>query len=235
MWQLPSTHGTRCFRRGGHPRSARGRRRKRAVRGALGEAGPRRGAEGEAAHARRGQQARRAHPHAGASRCRARAGPSSRATGEGRSRESRRAGQIAEGQVKPAVLHGTSRRSLMNARRIILASIVLLVACGNSLPPRELVDARSVFEKAKTGQASQLKPEMVHEAKVALDQAEQAFVDDSGGDRTRDLSYIAQRKSELAMAQAGQSAAIAQKEQASRDLVSLQAQGLQKAQGELSQ
>jgi len=51
---------------------------------------------------------------------------------------------------------------------------------------------------------------MVHEAKVALDQAEQAFVDVRAGDRTRDLSYIAQRKSELA-SHSRQAAAIAQK------------------------
>src|SRR5262245_64773743 len=100
----------------------------------------------------------------------------------------------------------------MNSRRIIWASI-LLVACGSSLPPRELVDARANYEKAKTGQASQLKPEVVHEAKVALDQAEGAFNDDPNSDRTRDLSYIAGRKAELAMAQAGQAAAIQQKEQ----------------------
>jgi outer membrane protein OmpA-like peptidoglycan-associated protein len=122
----------------------------------------------------------------------------------------------------------------MNSRRIIWASMFLM-ACGSSLPPRELVDARSAYEKAKTGQASQLKPEVVHEAKVALDQAEQSFSDDPDSDRTRDLSYIAERKAELAMAQAGQAGAIAQKEQAARDLMTLQAQGLQKAQGELSQ
>ena len=122
----------------------------------------------------------------------------------------------------------------MNSRRIIWASM-FLIACGSSLPPRELTDARTAFEKAKTGQASQLKPEVVHEAKVALDQAEQSFADDPDSDRTRDLSYIAERKAELAMAQAGQAAAIAQKEQAGRDLMTMQAQGLQKAQGELSQ
>jgi outer membrane protein OmpA-like peptidoglycan-associated protein len=110
-----------------------------------------------------------------------------------------------------------------------------LVACGSTLPPRELTDARSMYEKAKTGQASQLKPEVVHEAKVALDQAEQSFADDPSSDRTRDLSYIAGRKAELSIAQAGQAGAIAQKEQASKDLMTLQAQGLQKAQGELSQ
>ncbi len=122
----------------------------------------------------------------------------------------------------------------MNSRRIAGASI-LLVACGSSLPPRELVDARSAYDKAKTGQASQLKPDLVHEAKVALDQAEWAFNDDPNGDRTRDLSYIAERKAELAMALAGQSAANAQKDQASRDLLSLQAAGLQKSQAELNQ
>jgi outer membrane protein OmpA-like peptidoglycan-associated protein len=122
----------------------------------------------------------------------------------------------------------------MNSWRITAATI-LLVACGASLPPRELVDARASYEKAKTGQASQLKPELVHEAKVALDQAESAFNDDPNSDRTRDLSYIAGRKAELSMALAGQSAAIQQKEQAQRDMMTLQAQGLQKAQGELTQ
>jgi len=121
----------------------------------------------------------------------------------------------------------------MNAWRFVGACF-LLVACGSSLPPRELVDARSAYEKAKTGQAAQLKPEVVHEAKVALDQAEQSFADDPNSDRTRDLSYIAERKSELAIAQAGQSAANQSRDQAQRDLMTLQAQGLQRAQGELS-
>jgi outer membrane protein OmpA-like peptidoglycan-associated protein len=122
----------------------------------------------------------------------------------------------------------------MNFSRILLASIFLF-ACGTTLPPRELTDARSAFEKAKTGQAAQLKPEVVHEAKVSLDQAEQAFADDGDSDRARDLAYVAERKAELAIALGGQAGAIAQKEQAARDLVTLQSQGLQKAQGELSQ
>jgi len=121
----------------------------------------------------------------------------------------------------------------MNSRTMVVACL-LLVGCGSSLPPRELVDARAAYEKAKTGQAAQLKPEVVHEAKVSLDQAEAAFNDDATSDRTRDLSYVAERKAELAMAKASQAAAIAQKDQAARDLLSLQAAGLQKAQGELS-
>ena len=122
----------------------------------------------------------------------------------------------------------------MNSRLFVGASI-LLVACGTSMPPRELVDARSAFERVKTGEAAQLKPEVVHEAKVALDQAEASFADDPDSDRTRDLSYVAQRKAEYAAAQGGLAGAIAQREQATRELQTLQAQGLQKAQGELSQ
>jgi outer membrane protein OmpA-like peptidoglycan-associated protein len=124
----------------------------------------------------------------------------------------------------------------MNSRRIVAVLVALgVAACGSTPPPRELLDARAAFEKAKTGQAAQLKPEVVHEAKVSLDQAEAAFIDDPGADRTRDLSYIAERKAELAMSQAGLAAAQAQKDQAAKDVLSLQTQGLQKAQGELSQ
>jgi outer membrane protein OmpA-like peptidoglycan-associated protein len=122
----------------------------------------------------------------------------------------------------------------MNSRRIIFSAL-LLTACGASTPPKELLDARSAFERARNGQAAQLKPEVVHEAKVSLDQAEASFSDDGNSDKTRDLAYVAQRKSELAVAQAGAAGANAEKEQAAKDLVAAQAQGLQRAQGELSQ
>jgi outer membrane protein OmpA-like peptidoglycan-associated protein len=123
----------------------------------------------------------------------------------------------------------------MNSRLFVAASMLLLVGCGTTMPPRELVDARAAYEKIKTGEAAQLKPEVVHEAKVALDQAEASFADDATSDRTRDLAYVAQRKSEYAGAQGGLAAAVAQRDSATRELQSLQASGLQKAQGELSQ
>jgi len=122
----------------------------------------------------------------------------------------------------------------MNSRRIVFAT-VLLAACGTTMPPKELLDARSAYEKAKMGEAAQLKPEVLHEAKVSLDQAEASFADDGTSDRTRDLSYVAGRKSELAMSQAAAAAAVAQRDQAAKDLTAAQAQGLQKAQGELNQ
>jgi outer membrane protein OmpA-like peptidoglycan-associated protein len=122
----------------------------------------------------------------------------------------------------------------MNSRLLVGASI-LFVACGTNMPPRELVDARAAYEKVKTGEAAQLKPEVVHEAKVALDQAEASFADDATSDRTRDLAYVAQRKAEYAAAQGGLAGAVQQRDAAQRELQMLQAQGLQKAQGELTQ
>jgi DNA repair exonuclease SbcCD ATPase subunit len=117
----------------------------------------------------------------------------------------------------------------MNAHRLVFATL-FLCACGTTMPPRELLEARSAYDKAKSGEALTLKPESLHEAKVALDQAEIAYQDDASSDRTRDLSYVAERKAELAMSLAGQSSAIAQKEQASKEML----QNLQRAQGELT-
>jgi outer membrane protein OmpA-like peptidoglycan-associated protein len=111
---------------------------------------------------------------------------------------------------------------------------VVLIACGSTPPPRELLDAQAAYDRAKAGQAAKLKPEQVHEAKVALDTAQQAFQDDGVTERVIDLSYIAQRKAELSEAEGGFAAAQAQKEQASKDLLDLSSKGLQKAQGELS-
>lgn len=95
---------------------------------------------------------------------------------------------------------------------------VLLAGCGSTPPPKELVDARESYDKIKAGQASQLRPDQVHQAKLALDQAEAAFTDDPGADKTRDLAYIALRKSELAEAEGGLAAAQSSKDQASKDL-----------------
>jgi outer membrane protein OmpA-like peptidoglycan-associated protein len=108
---------------------------------------------------------------------------------------------------------------------------VLVIACGSTPPPRELLDAQAAYDKVKVGQAAKYKPEQVHEAKVALDIAQQAFQDDGVTDRVRDLSYIAQRKAELSDAEAGYAAAQAQKDQASKDILG----GLKQTQGELSQ
>jgi outer membrane protein OmpA-like peptidoglycan-associated protein len=110
------------------------------------------------------------------------------------------------------------------------AGAVLLLGCAAALPPKELVDARAAFQQAQGSQAAQLTPVPLHDAKLSLDAAEQAFQEDATSERTRDLSYVALRKAELARAQGDIAGAAAQKEQATRDLAQLQTQNLQRAQ-----
>lgn len=121
----------------------------------------------------------------------------------------------------------------MKFSRFVWAA-VLLAGCGSTPAPKELVDAREAYDKIKTGQASQLRPDQVHQAKLALDQAEASFTDDPSADKTRDLSYIALRKAELADAEGGLAAAQGLKDQSTKDLSTLTQQGLAKMQGELT-
>lgn len=84
-----------------------------------------------------------------------------------------------------------------------LVAFGLVAACASSPPPRELLDARAAYSRAQAGPAEQLSPATLHDAKVALNRAEQSYADDSDSQQTRDLAYIAQRKVEVAEAQAG--------------------------------
>ena len=96
---------------------------------------------------------------------------------------------------------------------------VCAAGCASSQPPQELLDARSAYQRAQAqgGVAAQFKPDQVHEAKVALDKAEQSFLDAPSDQKTRDLAYVAQRKAELAEANAISQQALSVKEQAEKD------------------
>ena len=121
-------------------------------------------------------------------------------------------------------------------------AVFLAVGCASGMASQQLVDARSAFNNAQVAPGAKLKPVPLHEAKVALDAAEQASAEDSESDRALALSYVAGRKARLAQSQGNAAAAEAQREQAKlemsqmqdRDLASTKA-GLQSAQGELSQ
>jgi len=94
---------------------------------------------------------------------------------------------------------------------------ISIVGCATTQTPQELVDARSAYQKAQSGPAMQYKPDQVHEAKVALDKAEQSYVDDPGDQKTRDLAYVAQRRAELAEANSANAQAQTVKGQAEND------------------
>jgi outer membrane protein OmpA-like peptidoglycan-associated protein len=85
---------------------------------------------------------------------------------------------------------------------IIGALCLAAVGCASPSPSRELVAARTAYDEAYEGDAARLAPTRVYEARKALVKAERAFDDDPGSIRERQLSYIALRLSEVAMAEA---------------------------------
>jgi outer membrane protein OmpA-like peptidoglycan-associated protein len=103
-----------------------------------------------------------------------------------------------------------------------------VVGCASAPPPPELLDARSAYIRAESGPAAQLKPDSLHEAKVALDKAERSYVDDPGTLKTRDIAYLAVRRAELAEVEARDAKAVQDKARAEKELASL-------TQGQLSQ
>lgn len=125
----------------------------------------------------------------------------------------------------------------MSASRIaflVCFSVLGTAACGSTLPPKELVDARAAYQSAAKGVAAQQSPAELHVAKQSLDQAERSFSDDGDSPQTKDFSYIAIRKAQLADASAQTAVAQKEKETAERDAQNLTADQLRTAQKELS-
>ena len=116
---------------------------------------------------------------------------------------------------------------------LLLGPLGLLGACATAVP-MELANARAAYQRASTGSAAQLAPAEVHKARAALDQAEQSFGNEPETQRTKDLSYVAERKAQLAEALASVAADEKRKAHAQGDLQATQAQQAQRTRGELS-
>jgi outer membrane protein OmpA-like peptidoglycan-associated protein len=112
----------------------------------------------------------------------------------------------------------TIRPAPRSRLHVAALSLTLAAACGTTLPPKELVDARSAYQRASAGPAMKFVPTALHEAKTSLDQAESSFQNDGDSEHTRDLAYVAQRKAELAEARAGISSSDQSRDQARADL-----------------
>lgn len=110
-----------------------------------------------------------------------------------------------------------------------------LLACGTPPPSDELVAARQTYQEAANGNAAELVPDQLLTAKQALDQAESAHEDDALSSRERSLSYVAQRKAQLAMALAGQAAAKRDTAAANKEYEELQEQLRKSARDELKE
>jgi len=98
----------------------------------------------------------------------------------------------------------------------LVASAALFAGCA-TVAPKELVDARSAYQVASQGPAQQLVPADLHKAHEALNLAEQSFQKESDSYKTKDLAYVARRKSEQAAALGSIAASRASKDNANSD------------------
>ena len=117
---------------------------------------------------------------------------------------------------------------------LILVTFVVLVSACTIKPPNELINARWAYKNASEGPAAQLVPAEVHKAHTALEAAEQSFKKDPGSFKTKDLAYVAQRKSELAIALGAMASDKANKDEANADFQKKQTELLKQGKQDLS-
>lgn len=126
---------------------------------------------------------------------------------------------------------------MINTHKFALAAVFLasgLGACAVAVP-KELADARTAYDRASHGPAATLAPSDLHKAKSALNSAEEAFRDEPDDQATRDLAYVALRRSQFAEVMASRASEVNIKEQAEQDLKKAQAQKQAETTGALSQ
>jgi outer membrane protein OmpA-like peptidoglycan-associated protein len=95
------------------------------------------------------------------------------------------------------------------------------------------VDARASYNLAEQGAATKYKPDQLHEARLALDQAEQSFNDDPNSQKTKNLAYVARRRAQLAEADGETARAMENKNEATTEVSKTQAAQLASTRAEL--
>jgi outer membrane protein OmpA-like peptidoglycan-associated protein len=120
-------------------------------------------------------------------------------------------------------------------RTLILATLTAasFAACATANPPQELVDARASYKDAEQGAAPKYKPDQLHEARLALDEAEQSFKDDPNSEKTKNLSYVARRRAQLAESEGETARALENKNEATSQVSKVQANQLASTRAEL--
>ncbi len=88
-----------------------------------------------------------------------------------------------------------------------LAGVLLIatttLSCAHKRPPSQLTDARQAYQRASTIPGASAAASDLHEARQALDLAEQAYNKDGpNSNKTKNLAYIAHRKSIAAIGKA---------------------------------
>jgi outer membrane protein OmpA-like peptidoglycan-associated protein len=94
----------------------------------------------------------------------------------------------------------------------LLLTFTGAAACTTSVAPPELVNARTVYDRAAHGPTAQVDPTDLHTAKESLEAAEHSFDRDGDTQDTRDLGYTAGRRIETAETRARAMMAVAETE-----------------------
>jgi outer membrane protein OmpA-like peptidoglycan-associated protein len=130
----------------------------------------------------------------------------------------------------------THARSIMRAALLTWSAMslsALLAACGTAAVPQELLDARAAYAEAAKGPATDLAPAQLDTAKTSLDAAQKSFDDDGPSQKTKDLAYVAERRSEIAAAEGGREKAERSRAAADKDFKNTQIEGLEKTKEQL--
>lgn len=93
-----------------------------------------------------------------------------------------------------------------------LLALAGAAGCAAAVPPQELVTARTIYDRASGGPAATVNPTDLHTARLALDAAERSFEQNGDTQETRDLGYVAERRSETAESRARTMGATSQKD-----------------------
>jgi outer membrane protein OmpA-like peptidoglycan-associated protein len=116
---------------------------------------------------------------------------------------------------------------------LLAFGLASLTACGTAVAPQELMDARTAYAEAAKGPAADLAPAQLDTAKTSLDAAQKSFDDDGPSQKTKDLSYVAERRAEIAAAEGGREKAERKRAAADKDFKSTQIEGLEKTKEQL--
>ena len=120
----------------------------------------------------------------------------------------------------------------MNILRNMGLVVLFTAGCGASAP-QELVNARTAYDRASRGPASQLNPAGLRSAKQTLDVAEHSFAEEGDSQETKDLAYTAERRTLQAEARARDLQSGQQKEQTLTQMHTAQTAQLQLTSAEL--
>jgi len=117
------------------------------------------------------------------------------------------------------------------------ASILIVLAgaagCADALPPQDLVTARATYARVSQGPTAKVDPADVHSAAESLQIAEQSFAQDGDTQKTRDLAYVADRRSKIAEARGATLQATADQQQTLANMHAAETSQLQSTSAQL--